>query len=79
MELGTPLGGTLLATTTDADGRFRFENVPSSMEGGPGGAISELGGMTVRAMAPGYALGQRNVRARSGETRQSVRSSSSGM
>ncbi|MCH8949799.1 MAG: carboxypeptidase regulatory-like domain-containing protein, partial [Chloroflexi bacterium] len=63
VELGTRLGGNLGSTVTDADGFYRFSNAPPSMQRGPGG----IGGLTVRAVAPGYAIGSRNVRPKSGE------------
>lgn len=68
VELGTILGGTFDTRVTDAEGKFRFENAPPGIGGAnlPG---SDMGGLTLRAMAPGYALGTRNVRVASGETR----------
>ncbi|MCL4730144.1 MAG: carboxypeptidase regulatory-like domain-containing protein [Planctomycetes bacterium] len=71
VELGTILGGMFELQVTDAQGRFRFENAPPGIGGnaqgqGPG---QDMGGLTLRATAPGYAIGTRNVRVSSGQTR----------
>lgn len=68
VELGTILGGTFDMRVTDAEGKFRFESAPPGIGGGQGPG-QDMGGLTLRAMAPGYAIGTRNVRVRSGETR----------
>ncbi|MBX3473556.1 MAG: carboxypeptidase regulatory-like domain-containing protein [Planctomycetes bacterium] len=68
VELGTILGGTFDTKVTDADGKFRFEDAPPGIGGGQGPG-QDMGGLTLRAVAAGYALGTRNVRVRSGETR----------
>lgn len=67
VELGTPLGGTFATTTTDDNGNYEFDSAPPSIPG-PGG----LGGLAVRAIAPGYAIASRNVQVESGAERRNI-------
>ncbi|MCF6228640.1 MAG: carboxypeptidase regulatory-like domain-containing protein [Planctomycetes bacterium] len=70
VTLGTVLGGTFEVTITDQAGEYRFENAPPTMRGmGPG---RELGRLTVRATAAGYAIGSRDVSVNSGQTKSGV-------
>ncbi len=70
VDLGTAFGGSFDATTTDDKGFYRFETVPPPVPGpGDGGPI---GTITVRAVAPGLAIGSRNVRVQGGEKRENV-------
>lgn len=71
VELGTVLGGTYDTVVTDADGSYRFETVPPGMGGdeGPGAGV---GGVAVRATAPGYAIATRDLRVRSGQARTGI-------
>ncbi|MHC4841521.1 MAG: carboxypeptidase regulatory-like domain-containing protein, partial [Planctomycetota bacterium] len=70
VELGTVLGGSFEVTTTNEAGEYRFANAPPTVRAmGPGQELSRL---TVRATASGYAIGSRNVRVDSGETRKNI-------
>lgn len=71
VELGTILGGVFDTKITDAEGKFRFESAPPAImpDPGQGGPGQGLGGLALRAMAPGFGLGVRNVRVKSGETK----------
>ncbi|MBZ0136536.1 MAG: carboxypeptidase regulatory-like domain-containing protein [Planctomycetes bacterium] len=71
VELGTVLGGSFDSVVTDNDGKFRFETVPPGM-GGNNGPGADVGGVAVRATAPGFAIATRDVRVRSGQTRSGV-------
>jgi large repetitive protein len=68
VELGTPLGGAIATTTTDDDGRYRFDSVPPTAPGAPG----DMGGLTVRAIAPGFAIASRNFNLQRGATRGGI-------
>ncbi|MCB9894316.1 MAG: carboxypeptidase regulatory-like domain-containing protein [Planctomycetes bacterium] len=71
VDLGTVLGGSYDSTVTDADGKYRFESVPPGMGGnqGPGAGV---GGVAVRATAPGFAIASRDLRVQSGQTRSGI-------
>ncbi|MBX3458388.1 MAG: carboxypeptidase regulatory-like domain-containing protein [Planctomycetes bacterium] len=71
VELGTVLGGMLDSTTTDSEGKYRFDQVPPGI-GAPGGEGDGMGGAAVRAIAGGYAIATRDLRVRSGETRTGI-------
>lgn len=68
VELGTVLGGTYDTTVTDEEGKFRFETVPPGM-GGNNGPGADVGGVAVRATAAGFAIASKDLRVRSGQTR----------
>ncbi|MCC6465452.1 MAG: carboxypeptidase regulatory-like domain-containing protein [Planctomycetes bacterium] len=72
VDLGTVLGGSYGVTTTDNTGFYRFETAPPAMGDGAPGGRDGMGGLTVRAMAAGFALGSRNVSVRAGQTRSGV-------
>ncbi len=69
VELGSLFGGALANTTTDEEGKFLFDTVPPGIAP-PGNEGDAMGGLMLRAFAPGYAVGQRNVRVRSGQRRE---------
>ena len=71
VELGTVLGGSYSSVVTDNEGKYRFDTVPPGMGGnrGPGAGV---GGVAVRAMAPGFAIATRDLRVRSGQTRSGI-------
>jgi len=69
VELGTVLGGTYDVTSTDEEGKFRFETVPPGM-GGNNGPGAGVGGVAVRATAAGFAIASKDLRVRSGQTRK---------
>jgi protocatechuate 3,4-dioxygenase beta subunit len=69
VELGSLFGGALATTTTDEEGKFQFDTVPPGIAP-PGNEGDAMGGLMLRAFAPGYAVGQRNVRVRSGQRRE---------
>lgn len=71
VELGTVLGGMLDSTTTDAEGKYKFDQVPPGI-GAPGGEGDGMGGAAVRAIAGGFAIATRDLRVRSGETRTGI-------
>ncbi|MEE9311511.1 MAG: carboxypeptidase regulatory-like domain-containing protein [Planctomycetota bacterium] len=70
VTLGTVLGGTFEVTITDEAGKYRFGNAPPTMRGM--GPASELGKLIVRATAAGYAIGSRDIRVKSGQTKSGV-------
>lgn len=71
VDLGTVLGGSYGTTVTDETGYYRFDSVPPGFGGqeGPGAGV---GGIAVRATAPGYAIATRDLRVRSGQTRSNI-------
>jgi protocatechuate 3,4-dioxygenase beta subunit len=71
VELSTVLGGSLDSVVTDAEGKYRFENVPPGL-GGDQGPGAGAGGMAVRATASGFAIATRDFRVRSGQTRSGL-------
>ncbi|MEZ5993754.1 MAG: carboxypeptidase-like regulatory domain-containing protein [Planctomycetota bacterium] len=68
VDLGTVLGGSYDVAVTDDEGKFRFDTVPPGM-GGNNGPGADVGGVAVRATAPGYAIASKDLRIRSGQTR----------
>lgn len=79
VELTTLLGGSFGTTTTDLEGKYRFENAPPSIMGramrnqpaaatgqGPAG----MGGIEVRALAEDYAIASVSVTPEAGKTVQ---------
>lgn len=71
VDLGTVLGGNYDSVVTDNEGKYRFETVPPGM-GGNNGPGAGVGGVAVRATAPGYAISTRDLRVRSGQTRSGI-------
>lgn len=79
VELTTALGGSFGSTTTDAEGKYRFENAPPSimaraMRNNPGAATGQgpagMGGIEVRALADDYAIASVGVNPEAGKVVQ---------
>ena len=71
VELGTVIGGNYATVVTDTDGAYRFDTVPPGI-GAAQGPGSGMGGVAVRASAPGFAMATRDLRVSSGQTRSGI-------